>query len=267
MQFLNIKQAIFLTVVCFFTLESYSQKMENYRAENRLGVVTGLDLMLFDTTSNPSLNYNYEDVLTPTIGVQYHFKTLKLIPNAHISVGLNIKNTRNTRKAVFEPDNEGAPPGFLEVISIRTESPFWTYHLPISFNYLVYDDKTIDIHLVGNFESQYYSFTKGVETFDETRVFLEPGIPTTIIETTAREHQSALTFGVGLGLSTTFYTNRGNGYKVSLMYHEHFNNIWRYDHRVMNLRFSPDANFTSRWTGDYVAFRLEFLPKWLNFNK
>jgi len=247
-----------LVLIISTSFYGFSQVENLSRQKNKFGLTLSLDEVTFSNTPNSSIYYNRDNRTVASAGFKYNFRQMKSLPNANISVGLKIRHLTFQTEYRINADDLDLNSDFS---SIRQDSPYWTYHLPINLDYVLAKTKNSEFYATAGLEFQFYGITEGTETFNQLSVREIP-----IIINTVSEHQSPLTYGLNAGIGFNLYTNRGSMYQIGAQYHYHFQTMERSTITATNLAFSDTAKSEHNWRNNSFGLTFSYFPSF-KFNK
>lgn len=246
---------LLVTGICFSQIDSSkSEVSKSLFSQNNLkdyfpiGITAGIN---HNYWSNTSSGANYEKLDNNAIAFGLGINVLNY-KGFNLRTGFIMKNSPD--KTYFSVTAAELGVGFGLTVEI-TETPNWTYHIPIDIEYLINLSPNIIIAPSLGYEIQYYGFTGGKFEFVELSV---DNIDR--IVSIGGEREKDLTSGLNLNLSFKFLRTFGM-LDVNFKYHHHFVNIYEQNTRVINLEISPDTISNHNWTGHYTGVTLSFFPK------
>lgn len=247
-----------LLLILSSSILSFSQNDSLPRQKNKFGLTIALDRVTFSNTPNASIYYNRDDRTVTSIGLKYNFRQMKFLSNANLSVGLKIRHLTFQTEYRINADDLDLGNDLIEIIQ---DAPYWTYHLPINFDYVLSKSKNSELYTTVGVEFQFYGITEGEETFNQLSVREIP-----IIIKTVSEHQNPLTYGLNAGVGFNLYTNRGSMYQIGAQYHYHFQTIERSTIIATNLAFSQTASSKHNWRNNSFGLTFSYFPSF-KFNR
>lgn len=242
--------AVFMIASCFLTAQELPENPRRF--PGKFGVFAGADLVDFSNSQNPAIFYKRQDIIAPTIGVNYKFEDFKFLVGLNLNIGFKIRNF-STRDKIFIPAEELGIPNDIKILS--SFGPNWTYHLPIDLKYTFNQNSRTQFFVGSGFEFQHYGFTSG--SFSENTLNVG-GI--TRISTTYRERQNSLTNGINFMTGLNLIGPGGSKFQLEIKYHRHFQTMEKSSITAINLELSPETRSDHNWTGHYTSITLTYFP-------
>ncbi|WP_405378700.1 hypothetical protein [Nonlabens sp. Asnod3-A02] len=137
-----------------------------------------------------------------------------------------------------------------------TQSPYWTYHLPIEALYRINKNSKLPFFIKTGLEIQHYGYTKG--RYENPILSVNNEV---ILSNNYEEHQSPFTFGINAGVAGDIYLKDYSKFRLALTGHYHFQKMDINRITSTNVNGFPDATSTHRWTGNYVNLSLTYFPR------
>jgi hypothetical protein len=169
-----------------------------------------------------------------------------------LTAGVFVKNIAHKYNYAFTADQLDIGIGFSDGL---TQSPHWTYHLPIEFLYRFNKNLNRPLFFKAGVEIQHYGYTPGSYEHPILRIDNQ-----TILSNSYEEFQSPFTFGVNLGIAGDMYLKDYSKFRLALTGHYHFQKMDIKRITSTNIIGSPDATSTHRWTGNYLNLSLTYFP-------
>lgn len=254
----NLIKALTLVFITNASVLCLAQKDLIAKQKNKFGFILSLDQVSFTNTPNASIYYNRDNRVVASAGFKFNFRQIKSLPNANISIGIKIRHLTFQTEYRINADDLDLN---ADLNLITQDSPYWTYHLPINFDYVLCKSKNSELYTTAGLEFQFYGITEGTETFNQLNVRDTP-----IIVNTVSEHQNSLTYGLNAGIGFNLYTNRGSMYQIGAQYHYHFQTMERSTITVTNLAFSDTASSSHNWRNNSFGITFSYFPSF-KFNR
>ncbi|WP_339684900.1 hypothetical protein [uncultured Nonlabens sp.] len=202
-----------------------------------------------NTSENDFIGFGFENRFTFIAGFDVEvLRRQKWI----LTAGFFVKNIAQKYNYTFTPEQLDIGVGFTGGL---TDSPYWTYHLPIEFLYRFNKNLNRPLFIKAGVEIQHYGYTPGSYEQPVLRIDNQ-----TILTNSYEEFQSPLTFGVNLGIAGDIYLKDYSKFRLALTSHYHFQKMDINRITSTNIIGSTDATSTHRWTGNYLNISLTYFP-------
>lgn len=262
---------IFVTVFLIFCFSFCLQGQENNHVKNEyeqekkifdkffpLAFTVQYQKLYWKNEFNNSIYFEELDRWTPALGIEY---SLLQLGDFNFKIGFTVRNMKRKWKyTVYEKDIAANN----DLSLTWTDSPYWTYHLPISVEFIKKISNKVSVVVYGGYEFQYYGYTSGSETYPALQLkdpdFQGHNEYYPVIIAKEEELQRSITGGVNIGIGT--YLEVGKILtRVNFTYHRHFTGgLISESISAVNLRESPNATSTHSWSGDYISLGVSVYP-------
>lgn len=252
---------ILVLMFAVFSLNAYSQNANNENlndAEKLFSYYMPLtfsvkyqNVLWENSGMNSLITHRSESVWTPSFGIEYNFLQRNRF---NFKAGFFIRNME--RETLTRYNSDYFPPQGTSFSLL--ESPYWTFHIPITLEYIYYFAKYTALAFNFGYELQIYETTLGIDTYNKGGLSKE-GIPVVEIIATEREHPRKMTSGINFGVGLYVRTDPGL-IKVEVNYHLHFKSLITEEVHIIDNISDINSYSSNIWTGHYYGVSVYFTP-------